>query len=145
MKPVRRKRLDQTIKKIQDAMKLSAPERPEFGDVEQGKTEKISIRVRDSIKIIPLREIHRISSEDGLSFVYTDEGRFMADKYLNYYENKLNKSGFFRTDRAHLVNLDYISAIHSMFKGNYMVELKDKSKVELSRRKAVLLKKIMDF
>ena len=69
----------------------------------------------------------------------------MTDRYLNYYEKKLVNSGFFKTNRANLVNLDYIESIHHMFKGRYLVELKDKSRVDLSRRKAVALKKKVDF
>jgi len=149
MKPFSRERLEKTVGKIQEKMYAQSQSLEasagKVGESASGKTEIISIKVRGTIKIIQVKDIQKICFEDGLSFIYTHEGRYMTDKYLNYYENKLVNSGFFRTNRANLVNLDYIESIHHMFKGRYLVELKDKSRVDLSRRKAVTLKKIIDF
>lgn len=149
MKPFSRERLEKTVGKIQEKMyaqnqlpKVSAWKKAESAPE---KMEIVSIKVKDTIKIIKAKDIQKICFEDGLSFIYTHEGRYMTDKYLNYYEKKLANSGFFRTNRANLVNLDYIESIYHMFKGRYLVELKDKSRVDLSRRKAVALKKRIDF
>ena len=149
MKPISRERLEKTVEKIQEKISTQI-QSPEFstgksGDPESEKTEIISVKVKGTIKLIQVTDIHKICFEDELSFIYTDEGRYMTDKYLNYYEKKLANSGFFRTNRASLVNLDYIESIHHMFKGRYLVELKDKSRVDLSRRKAAALKKLIDF
>ncbi|MCP4367489.1 MAG: response regulator transcription factor [Deltaproteobacteria bacterium] len=149
MKPFSRERLEKTVGKIQEKMyaqsQSSDASAGKVGESASEKMEIISIKVRDTIKIILVKDIQKICFEDGLSFIYTHEGRYMTDKYLNYYEKKLINSGFFRTNRANLVNLDYIESIHRMFKGRYLVELKDKSRVDLSRRKAVALKKKIDF
>ncbi len=149
MKPFSRERLEKTVGKIQEKM-YAQNQSSDFltgkvGESSGDKKEIIPIKVRDTIKIILVKDIQKICFEDGLSFIYTNEGRYMTDKYLNYYEKKLANSGFFRTNRANLVNLDYIESIHHMFKGRYLVELKDKSRVDLSRRKAVALKKQIDF
>ena len=149
MKPFSRERLEKTVGKIQEKM-YAQNQSSDFltgkvGESAGEKKEIIPIKVRDTIKIILVKDIQKICFEDGLSFIYTNEGRYMTDKYLNYYEKKLVNSGFFRTNRANLVNLDYIESIHHMFKGRYLVELKDKSRVDLSRRKAVALKKQIDF
>lgn len=149
MKPVSRERLEKTIHKIREKLSTHArsSERPDPGSHHStaDKTDRISIHTRGKIKIIPIQDIRKICFEDGLSFIYTPEGRFMTDRFLNYYEAKLADSGFFRTNRANLVNLSYIESIHKMFKSRYLVELKDKSRVDLSRRKAVELKKLINF
>ncbi|NQU63327.1 MAG: LytTR family transcriptional regulator [SAR324 cluster bacterium] len=112
---------------------------------EKAQAEKISIKVRDAIKIIQVHDIQKICFEEGLSFIYTAEGRFLSDRSLNYYEEKFAGAGFFRSNRATLVNLGYVTTLHKGFKGSYLIEFKDGSRVELSRRKALILKKTLDF
>ena len=147
LKPISRKRLEQTLQKIKDRFSddKSQPLEEEFRKSDESRVEHVTAKVKDAVKILPVSTIHKICFEEGLSFIYTEEGRFMSDKYLNYYEKKLSLSGFFRTNRSTLINLSYISSIHPMFHGKYLIELKDNTTVDLSRRKAKELKKIIDF
>jgi len=145
LKPISKDRFKRAVSKItgkliQDQTKSSAPE-----SEHQEQIEKISVKVQGSIKILPVNEIQKICFEEGLSFIYTGEGRFLSDHSLNYYETKFQEAGFFRSNRSNLINLDFVTTIHKAFKGNYLIELKDGSKVELSRRKAQALKKKLDF
>ncbi len=145
-KPVSRDRFDQAITKIMEKLSLQEKPKQEPAVEEEGEVlEKISVKLQGTIKIIPISRIHKICFEEGLSFIVTEEGRFLADHSLNYYEEKLSHQGFFRSNRANLVNLDFITTIHKGFKGNYLIELKDGSRIELSRRKAPVLKKRLDF
>jgi len=155
MKPVSRERFSQAITKILDKLAVSGSEpmvqtetEPEpTEEIDQGKEiiDKISVKAHGAIKIIPVAEIQYLCFEEGLSFIYTEEGRYLADRSLNYYEEKLKPAGFFRSNRAYLVNLEYVTTIHKGFKGNYTVELKNGSRIELSRRKAPVLRKKLDF
>ncbi len=145
LKPVSRKRFGQAVTKILEKLSQPHPNQPTPEPVAQDPIEKISLKVQDSIKIISFREIQKICFEEGLTFIYTKEGRFLTDRSLNHYEEKLKESEFFRTSRASLINLNFVSTIHKAFKGSFTVELRDGSTVELSRRKAQLLKKQLDF
>ncbi len=145
LKPVSRERFSQTVAKIMEKLSKSRAESALKKPAEREPTEKISVRVHGAIKIIPVCDIQKICFEDGLSFIYTERGRFLSDRTLNYYEEKLEEFGIFRSNRANLVNLDYVTTIHKSFKGSYDIELQDGSKVELSRRKALILKKTLDF
>ncbi len=145
LKPISRERFSQTITKILDKLTPTSPILSTPPPAEKDQTEKISIKVEDTIKIFPIEKIHKICFEEGLTFIYTTEGRFLSDRSLNYYEEKIGDQGFFRSNRANLINLDHVSAIHKAFKGNYFVELNDGSKVDLSRRKAQFLKKSLPF
>ena len=145
LKPVSRQRFRQTVDKIAERLKSAGPADRVERQAGKKATEKISIKVHDAIKIISVRDILRVRFEEGLVFVYTEEGRFMSDRTVNYYEEKFADCGFFRSDRANLVNLDHVATIHKEFKGNYLIELKDGSRIGLSRRKAQSLKKTLDF
>lgn len=145
LKPISRERFKQAITKIMDKLTVIEPEQSPKESLDKEHIEKISIKVHGTIKIIEVTAIQKICFEEGLSFIYTSEGRFLSDRTLNYYEEKFKNLGFFRSSRANLVNLDYITTIHKEFKGNYLIELKDGSKSELSRRKAQVLRKTLDF
>ena len=155
LKPVSRERFGQAISKIMGKLSVRGPkptgitdtrtESTEKSKLETETVDKISVKAHGAIKIIPISDIRHISFEEGLSFVHTTEDRYLADRSLNYYEEKLKLSGFFRSNRANLVNLEFVASIHKGFKGNYTMELKDGSRIELSRRKAPMLKKRLDF
>ncbi len=145
MKPVSRERCSKAVPKIWGKISATKASAIAKEPVEKEQTEKISIKVREAIKIIQVCDIQKICFEEGFSFIYTEEGRFLSDRSLNYYEEKFEGVGFFRSNRATLVNLEFVTTLHKGFKGSYLIELKDGSRVELSRRKALILKKTIDF
>ncbi|MCP4294357.1 MAG: response regulator transcription factor [Proteobacteria bacterium] len=145
LKPLGRERFGKAISKILEKLAHSDVNSPVSGGMSVESIDKITIKVQGAIKIVPVKEILKICFEEGLTFIYGTDGRFLADHTLNYYEERFQKSGFFRSNRANLINLEYINRIHKAFKGNYYLELKDGSQVELSRRKAQVLKKQLDF
>jgi two-component system LytT family response regulator len=144
MKPFSLERLNRTVQKIKETLShhRAIPVKKES---DQARIERISVRDRGAIQFIPIKDIQKILIEDGLCFIFAHEKRYVSDKSLKYFEEKLIDWGFFRTSRAHLVNLDCIKAIHPMFQGSYVIELKDKSRVDLSRRQAQVLRKKMQF
>ncbi len=155
LKPISRERFLQAIEKINSKLSSSklTPSKLKSDDpepmpklsVDKDLSEKISIKLHGAIKIIPTNEIQKICFEDGLSFIYTQEGRFLSDHTLNHYEEKLKTQNFFRSNRANLVNLEYMTTVHKGFNGTCLIELKDSSRIELSRRKAQILKKMLDL
>ena len=106
--------------------------------------QSITINTGRDLKVIPLSDIFHIAFEDGITFIYTENERYLSNKYLNYYENKLNDR-FFRTSRNDIIHLDKIRTIHPMFNGTYLIELSNGLKINLSRRRARDLRTIMDF
>lgn len=142
MKPLSRERLSNTVKKIRDNLSSSTERKDESDNI---SADRITIRDSGSIRVVKVKDIQKICFEDGLSFIYTEGNKILSDKPLKHYEDRLRDMGFFRSSKANLVNLDCIKAIYPMFKGQYIIELKDSSRIDLSRRKARLLKKIMDF
>ena len=145
LKPVSRERFKQAVLKIMGKLETFPPGNKNIGPPEKDPTEKISVKVNGMIKIIPVGDISKVCFEEGLSFIYTQKDHFISDKTLNYYEDKFKDMNFFRTNRANLVNLDYVTTIHKAFKGAYFIELQDGTRVELSRRKSQMLKKTLDF
>jgi len=148
LKPIRRDRIEKTVKKIQEKLAAQSIDKNYGYDLNlssQKIHDHISVKINGVIKIIPTDDIVRISFEKDYCFIYTIEDKFISDKYLNYYERTLKQKSFFRTSRNHIVNLNYISVIHAMYGESYCIELKNNERVHLSRRKAHILKKLIDF
>jgi len=145
VKPVSRERFAQAVGKIMAQIFSSETSKETITTAVPEGIGKITVKNGDSIKIIQIDHIQKICFEEGLSFIYTSEGRFLSDRSLNYYEEKFKDAGFFRSSRTNLVNLSQTTTIFKEFKGNYLMELKDGSRIEVSRRKALILKKTLDF
>jgi len=140
LKPVSMERLIACIEKIK---KASANKKNGNKKEEEKKyLQKIPVKKEGRIILINADDVVKISSEDGLSFAFTGDQKYLLDHYLNYYEENLDMEKFFRINRSDLINLKYIKNIHPMFAGNYAVELSNGEQLSLSRRKKSEFKKI---
>jgi two-component system, LytTR family, response regulator len=138
MKPVSRERLHACVTKIKKAMEQRGREPDQ-------SIERVTVKYGNIMKVIDVPEIFAISTEEGFSYIYTAEGKFLSDRSLNYFEDILASSGFCRVSRAAIVNLDCVKILHPMFKGSYSLELKNGTKVMVSRRRMKKLKELLGF
>jgi DNA-binding LytR/AlgR family response regulator len=144
LKPVRIERLEKTVAKINERLLIKAPPVSLSTDATLKMTDHISVKISGKTRVIAIRDIVRISFENGYCFLYTASEKIISDKYLNYYEEKLQGSKFYRTSRNDIINLDQISMVHKLSQSDYNVELKNGARIDLSRRKAQQLKKIIE-
>ncbi|MGZ4155873.1 MAG: LytTR family DNA-binding domain-containing protein, partial [Bacteroidia bacterium] len=59
---------------------------------------------------------------------------------MNYYEQILNSSTFFRTPRSFIINLEQLTKIEQLEKNTYLAILKSGKKIPLSRSGYMKLK-----
>jgi DNA-binding LytR/AlgR family response regulator len=142
LKPVRFERLEKAVAKILEKRPLAAPEKPKSSE---NPVDHVTVTLSGKTKVIGVDDIIRISFEDGFCYLYTNSERMISDKYLTYYEEKLNGRLFFRTSRTDIINLNHIAMIQKVFQGTYIIEMKNSMRIDLSRRKARELREIMDF
>ena len=142
VKPVRFERLEKAVTKIREKLHAAAttPAQPSEPAL---YSEQIAITINGQTRIIAVNDITRITFENGYSTILTAGETFTSDKYLNYFEEKLPPHRFFRTSRTDIINLDQLSMIHRICEGVYSVELKNGMQIDLSRRKAQQLKKMI--
>jgi two-component system, LytTR family, response regulator len=145
LKPVRFERLEQTVAKIMEKRAIATPEQLKSSEAPAKPADHVTVSIGGKTKVIAARDIVRISFEDGFCYLYTAGEKMISDKYLNYYEEKLKGGSFFRTSRTDIINLNHIAVIHKEFQGTYAIEMKNGMQIDMSRRKAQQLKKIIDF
>lgn len=144
LKPYSEERVKIAIEKATKVIEMSKFRLNQKEEI-KNYTKYISVRNGNSIQFIDIKDIIRICFEDGFAFVYIKETRYLTDKSLNDFEAILNPELFFRTSRNDIIKLSEISKIHPMFNGNYLIEMKDKISVPLSRRRARELRVILNF
>lgn len=141
LKPVSRERFNKSLNKIISVLGISKDSVK--ADHSDPLKDVISVKSGETIKVIQIGDINRISSHDGFSFIHTGSEHLYSDKSLNFYSDLLEDRGFYRISRTEIINLKSINKLHPLFKGQYVVELHDGEKLTISRRRVQRLKELI--
>lgn len=156
LKPVERGRLRETLNRVQNRLEQAdaAPEikqtesanlQAAIADYEKGAQseplERIPIRQRDEIILLPVREIVSIVADGELLNISTLRGeRYTINFRLKDLETRLDDKKFVRLSRGALVNIEFISKISAMPGGTYLVTLKNNQQLNSSRLQSRILR-----
>jgi hypothetical protein len=111
-----------------DSEQEEQPEKPESGQdtsAEIELLERIMVKTRQTIKVIPVNDIIYFRSEGDYVMIIAADGQYLKEQTMKYFEFHLPKSLFVRVHRSYIVNIEYISAIESYGKQNQQVLLKN--------------------
>lgn len=147
LKPLDPKRLDNTLKdlanKIGKAKKESETETVETSSQETlGESDQIFLKDGEKCWFVNVADIRYFQSEGNYVKVFFNDQKPMILKSLNTLEERLDKKIFFRTNRKFIVNLRWVCDVETWFNGGLRLELRDGSKIEVSRRQATKFKEI---
>ncbi len=138
LKPIDLDELEIAINNVED--RLQTPKNQNqiaevLHNISQKKAiSKIAIPTSEGLSFVELTDIIRCESDENYTtFHFKDGTKKLVSKTIKFYEELLNKHGFFRTHRSHLVNLDYIKEF-VRGDGGYLL-LKNGKEVQVSRRK----------
>jgi two-component system, LytTR family, response regulator len=111
------------------ARRLAAPPAPPPAPY----LERLFVRRRGEMVPVSMRDVHRIEGAGDYVLLCTDAGQVLADISLNELERRLDPASFRRVHRAHIVNLDHVSAIRQHDERRLAVRFADGSEVVASR------------
>jgi DNA-binding LytR/AlgR family response regulator len=150
LKPASRKRLEQTIKKLFKSYGghcgsvQTVKSRKAISELSRKQTNKIIAWKENKILLLCPEQILCFSAKGGEVTAITRRGQYKVRNTLNYWEELLSESGFFRCHRAFLINLDKIEVIRPMFNNTYDIKLVDYSaNIPVSRKYAKKFKQIL--
>ena len=106
---------------------------------------KIFINDGDDCHLVSLNEIRYFESCKNHSRVFFDTHKPFIKKALSTVEARLPKSRFFRANRQYIVNLNEIRSIDESIGDGYDLTMSDGHSIEVSRRNAIELKKLLSF
>ena len=95
--------------------------------------ERVLIKTGSTLKIIPTDQIIYLAADDDYVNVHTNEGSFLSNKTLSYFEGNLNPSNFVRVHRSFIIQIDQIKRIEPYEKDSYRAILTNESRVNVSK------------
>jgi two-component system, LytTR family, response regulator len=152
LKPVEKHRLQMTLARAaerlehtdwrereSDRLELAADT---YSELERAEPiERIPVRKRDDIFLVPVAEIASIVADGELLRITTFENqRFDINFRLKDLETRLDERKFVRLSRGALVNLDAIDRVSPLPGGTYEVFLKNGQEIASSRQQSKLLR-----
>lgn len=140
LKPIQPERLKETLEKIKTQLKDTSSQ--SISNNKLGIQDRVFVKDGDKCWFVQLKDVPLFESEGNYVRVYFDNNKPLILKSLNNLGDKLNEDFFFRANRKHIINLSWIENVENWFNGGLMVTLKNKMKIELSRRQATKLREM---
>ena len=113
---------------------------------------KIPARLEGKVALVNPADILYATSNDGRTYLCTDNGRIPTHLTLSDVEGRLARSGFFRAHRSYLVNLQHIKEIIAYTRDSYTLILDNNQpdsaariEIPLSKSAARDLRDLLDF
>jgi two-component system, LytTR family, response regulator len=132
LKPVRPERLASALEKAR-ALLATAREPKQQS---RSSTERVFLRDGERCWIIQWAEIMLFEVEGNYARAYFGNNRPLIRVSLNALEARLDPALFFRASRQHIVNLRFIESVETALDDTYIIHLKHKSTVPVSRRQS---------
>jgi two-component system, LytTR family, response regulator len=133
LKPVRPERLASALEKARAMLATAREPRPER---QRSSAERVFLRDGDHCWIVQWAEIMLFEVEGNYSRVHFGSHRPLIRASLNALEARLDPALFFRASRRHIVNLRFIESVETAPDDAYVIRLKNKMDVAVSRRQS---------
>lgn len=149
LKPIDQGRLSLVIERLNKLHASSKAQKTDSEDVENDTVLTINDRIfiKDGEKcwFVQLKDVFLFESYGNYVKVFFKDQKPLILKSLNLIEERLDAKKFFRANRKHIVNLDYVNRVESWFNGGFMLYMNDGLEVEVSRRQAMRFKNLMSL
>jgi two-component system, LytTR family, response regulator len=153
MKPIDSSRLAEAILKVEEEIKKSVQSKERVETANNYLTENDQVFVKDGEKcwFVKLGKVRLFESMGNYVRLHFEDQKPMILKSLNSLEERLDPKNYFRANRKHIINLQWVDKIEPWFSGGLLVTLKngDKNnqieKIEISRRQAIKFKDLMSL
>ncbi|MBV7535940.1 LytTR family DNA-binding domain-containing protein [Duganella sp. sic0402] len=110
------------------------------GGVAPTAVRKLFIKDGERCWFVPVQDIRLFESDGNYTRVYFEHQQPLMLRSLNQLEEKLDPERFFRANRRHIVNLDFVEQVEPNEAGGLDLTLRDQLQVEVSRRRAAQFK-----
>jgi two-component system LytT family response regulator len=145
LKPIELARLSESIQKldkrqIQQTRTIASPNHV------LGAQDQIFVKDGERCWFVRLDRVRLCESMGNYVRLFFDDQKPLVLKSLNALEERLDPKVFFRANRKHIINLNYIDKIEPWFSGGLQVTLLGKGeKIEISRRQSIRFKELLSL
>lgn len=148
LKPFSQERFDKAISKWKEQVKVGTAKAPEPSFLETAtsqppQNQRVVVKTGSKIKIIPTDDIHYLEADDDYVKIYTQEGCFLKNKTMAFFEKTLDPNSFVRTHRSFIVNVKLITRIDPYEKEQHIAHLKTGASINVSKNGYAKLKQVL--
>lgn len=104
---------------------------------------RIVVKTGTKVKIIPVHEIHYLEADDDYVRIVTEEGHFLKNKTMSFYEQILDPSQFVRVHRSYILQIKHITRIDPYQKESHLAILKSGKQIPVSKAGYLKLKEVL--
>jgi len=148
LKPIELSRLSESIQKLESRIQRPAStEKSSSGNHVLNGNDQIFVKDGEKCWFVRLDRVRMCESMGNYVRLFFDDQKPLVLKSLNSLEERLDPKLFFRCNRKHIVNLNFIDKIEPWFSGGLQVTLKGEKaeKIEISRRQSIRFKELLSL
>jgi len=147
-KPIELTRLSESIQKLESRfLRPTSTEKSTTANHVLGGNDQIFVKDGEKCWFVRLDRVRLCESMGNYVRLFFDDQKPLVLKSLNSLEERLDPKLFFRCNRKHIVNLNFIDKIEPWFSGGLQVTLKGEKaeKIEISRRQSIRFKELLSL
>lgn len=137
LKPFSKERFDKALQKWLDksdtARKAATEQVAEAVGQAPMQNNRIVVKINGKIKIIPVQDIHYLEAADDYVKIVTEEGSFLKNKTMSFFEQLLDPAQFSRVHRSYILNVNQVTRIDPYEKENHLAILKSGARIPVSK------------
>jgi len=148
LKPITRERFDKAVEKWKKSVAKSQPPKPLPALAESataGYSQRIVVKDRSAIRIIPSSDIHYIEAADDYIKIVTADGGFLKKQPLGNIERSLDPQQFVRVHRSYIIPVSQIAKIEPYEKDSHIARLLCGAKILVSKSGLSRLKEVLGW
>ena len=148
LKPIELARLSESIQKLESRFQRPTRTEKSVGTSHVlGGNDQIFVKDGEKCWFVRLDRVRLCESMGNYVRLFFDDQKPLVLKSLNSLEERLDPKLFFRCNRKHIVNLNFIEKIEPWFSGGLQVTLKGEKaeKIEISRRQSIRFKELLSL
>src|SRR5471032_2035494 len=152
LKPFSRERFNKAVEKYlssqtQTATPAAAPKETEklleYTAQSPAQHERIVVKTGTKVKIIPVADVQYLQADDDYVSVFTQDGSYLKNKTMSFFEQTLDARQFVRVHRSYMVSVPEITRIDPYEKDSHLAILKSGAKIPVSKTGYVKLKQVL--
>jgi two-component system LytT family response regulator len=105
--------------------------------------ERIVVKTGTKVKIIPVHDVQYLEADDDYVSIHTQEGSFLKNKTMSFFEQTLDPRQFVRVHRSYILSVQQITRIDPYEKDAHIAILKSGAKIPVSKTGYVKLKAVL--
>ena len=148
LKPIDGERLKDAIERVEEDRHIQEEgdeEKPERASRVLNENDKVFVKDGEKCWFVKLGKIRLFESMGNYVRLHFDDQKPLVLKSLNSLEGRLDPENYFRANRKHIINLQWVEKIEPWFSGGLLVTLQGGTRIEISRRQAIRFKELMSL